>query len=405
MQRSIIKSKYKSFKYYIIGCVVVITALFGTLELSTRLISWIAGKGFTLSLHEYDPLDKDVTGIYQWHPFTGITFKPKVVFTGSHPQQKSKARIYVDQHGFLTDGNILSYEKSADEIRIAFIGASTTANINLSFEENWPGYLGRLLENELPDKKITIINAAVPGFNTAHSIGNLALRVIPFEPDIVIIYHLYNDLKAIQKNETFKPDYSHIHRKPFGFYQQPNMAVRWLNHSMMFVRLRNRLREMEKEKLRIEKREKILQQADRLAEIPDQAIKTFEQHLRSLVSIAEAGGAEVILSSFATLHDPKLDYSNKDVIPQLSKFQKEEIFRVLNFTPGLTLEAIFEGIERYNEVINRIAIEEKTGWVDNAVLIPHKDRYFVDRVHFSKAGAKLMAKNLFPVIMQELKKI
>ncbi|UCE51433.1 MAG: SGNH/GDSL hydrolase family protein [Desulfobacterales bacterium] len=403
MQESIIKSKYKSFKYYTIGCVVIITALFGTLELSTRLISWIAGKGFTLSLHEYDPLDKDVTGIYQWHPFTGITFKPKVVFTGSHPQQKSKAIIYVDQHGFLTDGNILSCEKSADEIRIAFIGASTTATINLSFKENWPGYLGRLLENELPDKKVTIINAAVPGFNTAHSIANLALRVIPFEPDIVIIYHLYNNLTAIKKNETFKPDYSHIHRKPFGFYQQPNVVVRWLNHSMIFVRLRNRLREIKKEKLKIEKRKEILQQADRLAEIPDQAIKTFEQHLRSLVSIAEAGGAKVILSSFATLHNPKLDYSNKDVIPQLSKLQKEEIFKVLNFTPGLTLEAIFEGIDRYNEVIKKIAVEKKTGWVDNAAMIPNKDRYFVDRVHFSRAGAALMAKNFLPTILKILK--
>jgi len=399
----IIKSKYKSFKYYIIGCVVVITTLFGTLELSTRLISWIGGKGFTLSLHEYDPLDEDVTGIYQWHPFTGITFKPKVVFTGSHPEQKSKARIYVDQYGFLTDGHTLSREKSADEIRIAFIGASTTANINLPFEENWPGYLGRLLENELPDKKVTIINAAVPGFNTAHSIGNLALRVIPFEPDIVIIYNLYNDLKAIRKNETFRPDYSHIHRKPFGFYQPPNVVVRWLNHSMMFVRLRNRLREMEKEKFRIEKRKEILKQADRLAVIPDQAIKTFEQHLRSLVSIAEAGGAKVILSSFATLHNPKLDYSNKEAIYPLSKFQKKEIFAILYFTPGLTLEAIFEGIDRYNEVIKKIAVEKRTGWVDNAVMIPHKDRYFVDRVHFSRAGAALMAKNFLPTIIEILK--
>ncbi len=395
--------KHKTVKFYIIGCIIVITALFGTLELSTRLISWITGKGFTLYLHEYDPLDREVTEIYQWHPFTGITFKPMIVFTGSHPGQKEKARIQIDQYGFLTDGQPLSYKKSSNEIRIATIGASTTANINLSFEDNWPGHLGRLLRHELPAKTVTIINAAVPGFDTAQSIGNLALRVMPFEPDIVIIYHLYNDLKAVCQNITFRPDYSHIHPKPFGFHQQPNLATRWLNHSMMYVRLRNRLREIKQEQVEIEKRKKILQQTGRLPEIPEQAVRAFEQHIRCMVSIANAGGAHVVLTSFATLHDPALDYSDQNVLPKLTLLQKKEMFALVSFTPGLTLEAVFDGFNQYNRVLAEIAAVANTGWVDNAALIPHQDRYFVDRVHFSKEGAALVAKNFLPTILEILK--
>ena len=64
-----------------------------------------------------------------------------------------------------------------------------------------------------------------------------------------------------------------------------------------------------------------------------------------------------------------------------------------DFTPGLTIEGIFKGFRQYNKILHDVAIEEKTGWVDNANLIPHEDQYFVDRVHFSSLGAKLMAEN------------
>ena len=171
---------------------------------------------------------------------------------------------------------------------------------------------------------------------------------------------------------------------------------------MLYVRLRNKLREIKKAQLKIEKRKKIIQQTGRLADIPEQAVRTFEQHIRSLVSIANAGGAKVVLSSFATLHDPHIDYSDKNAILKLSALQKKEIFAIMNFTPGLTLEAVFNGINRYNRVLRKVADLNHTGWVDTASLVPHKDRYFVDRVHFSREGAALMAKNLLPKILEIL---
>lgn len=64
----------------------------------------------------------------------------------------------------------------------------------------------------------------------------------------------------------------------------------------------------------------------------------------------------------------------------------------------LTFPAIFDGLNKYNEILFKIAVKEQVGWVDNANLIPHEDQYFVDRVHFSKAGAKRMAENIAPVI-------
>ena len=75
---------------------------------------------------------------------------------------------------------------------------------------------------------------------------------------------------------------------------------------------------------------------------------------------------------------------------------------MLDFAPGLTLEGIFKGFSRYNDVIRNIAAEEKCELVDNAIDLPHEDKYFVDRVHFSEAGAEFMANNIYSTIVQVL---
>lgn len=395
----------KKIKLYAIGTILIVTSLFGSIELTTRLVSWFSGKGFVLNLHEYDPSDSHIKHLYQWHPFTGITFRPDITFKGSHPRQTNHPSIIVDHLGFLSDGQTLAADKSIDEIRIAAIGSSTTANINLSYSENWPGYLGNIIQQAFPNKKICIINAGVPGFDTAQSVCNLALRVMPLKPDIVIIYHAYNDLKTIRKNAAFKPDYSHIHKKPLYAYVPPNHFIRGLNHSMIYVRARNRHRQHKRERAIIENIKNIHSTVTRLDCVPKEAQDAFRQHIRILISIAQSGGAHVILSSFATLHDPNASGRGIMESKQATELQKSELLLIGYFIPGLTIDAVFSGINRYNELLRALALEQRLGWVDNATTIPHDERYFVDRIHFSRAGAALMARNLFPVVIQQIKKL
>jgi lysophospholipase L1-like esterase len=393
----------KKITYYFLGSIIVVFFFIGILEFSTRTISWLTNKGFRLSLHEHEAYDKAIESKYKWHPFTGMTFRPNISFKGSHPNQKTKAMILVDRYGFLSQGKNFKPEKSATEIRIATIGGSTTANVHLSYEENWPGYLGMLVQDALPDNTITVINAGVPGYDTAQSIGNLALRVMSLKPDIVIIYHAYNDLKAIRSDIKFNPDYSHIHNKPFGFHQRPNFIIQLLNYSMVYVRTRNQYRAYVSKKNFFENYDNMKLGKNRSKNIPKEALVTFKQHIRSLIALAKAEGSKVILSSFATLHNPHIDFTSTNQIKKMSELEKVELDMIMHFTPGLQLSTIFEGINKYNAELERIAIKEKTGWVDNASLIPHKKKYFVDRVHFSSEGAKSIAENFLPVVLEKLK--
>jgi lysophospholipase L1-like esterase len=388
----------RTLAYYVIGSLFTIGVLFGVAEFVTRTVSWATGNGFTLALHELDAYDAGIEDIYQWHPFTGFMFRPNSVVEGSAPGQQHKSIVLVDAYGFLSKDGKLSLHKDNNEIRIAVIGASTTANLQLSYEQNWPGRLGALLERALPNKTIRVINAALPGFDTAQSVANLALRVLPFSPDVVIIYHAYNDLKAIRADRPFLPDYSHIHRRPYGYHDKPPFYVRWLDRSMFYVRMRNRYRTM----AQVSAYRESLTDDSRANVVPEAAQRAFEQHVRAMVAIARSGGAKVVLSSFATLHDPALANASNSSALQLSRLQQREFYNLLHFTPGLTLSAIFNGISRYNAILRKVATEEHTGWVDNASLVPHADEYFVDRVHFSAKGAARMADNFLPVVLQQL---
>lgn len=390
----------KTFKLYAIGSALVVAMFFATIEVATRTVSWASEKGFRLQLHELDPLDAAVADIYRWHPFVGFTFAPNSIIESGHPNQKESARILTDQYGFLARDPGLTPDKAPNEIRVATIGASTTANINLAYDENWPGRLGQLLERAMPGKTVRVINAAVPGFDTAQSIGNLALRVMPFKPDVVVVYHAYNDMKAAAPKSVFRPDYAHIHGTPYGHHEKPSVLIRGLNHSMFYVRMRNRYREGRLAQARLD----AITDKGRLASIPTEAEQAFDQHIRALIGVARAGGAQVVLSSFATLHDPGLNYHRQETFVGLSPLQQRELAALLHFTPSLTLPGIFDGLNRYNAVLRRVGIQEKTGWVDNGRLLPHADAYFVDRVHFSREGAALMAKNFLPVVLEQLRK-
>lgn len=97
---------------------------------------------------------------------------------------------------------------------------------------------------------------------------------MPFRPDIVIIYHAYNDLKAIRP-DLFKPDYSHIHTKPYGYHKQPNPLIMALHNSMFYVRTSNQIRELKTAKRMAES----VGKEKRLSYIPKEAIAAFENNI------------------------------------------------------------------------------------------------------------------------------
>jgi hypothetical protein len=74
-----------------------------------------------------------------------------------------------------------------DAFRIAVIGDSVTYGTGIALEDTLPKVLESTLGALLEGRRIEVINAGVPATNTAQQVAHLRWRVLPLEPDMVVV--------------------------------------------------------------------------------------------------------------------------------------------------------------------------------------------------------------------------
>jgi hypothetical protein len=89
-----------------------------------------------------------------------------------------------------------SYEKPKPEgrFRIAVLGDSFTFGNGLFIADTFPKVIERELEQLLPELRVEVMNCGTGGYNTAQQIELLKWRVLPFEPDLVLIAYYVDDV-------------------------------------------------------------------------------------------------------------------------------------------------------------------------------------------------------------------
>ena len=134
----------------------------------------------------------------------GRTLSPSqtVFHTNKGKIVKDSIKYYINSFG--QRGENYSLEKSDDEIRVIFLGGSHIFDLNYYYYSG--GDFTRQIMNKF-DQSVRIINAGVPGY----SMGNIAKRIkediIHYNPDIVIINSIWNDIKEITRYDTL-----HLHQ-------------------------------------------------------------------------------------------------------------------------------------------------------------------------------------------------
>lgn len=94
--------------------------------------------------------------------------------------------------------------------RVLLLGGSTTFDPALRFEESYGERLRLELAALLPGRTVDVQCAAVPGYNSAHSLIRYATDAIDLDADAVLVMHAVNDLYAtIENHGAFRSDYGH----------------------------------------------------------------------------------------------------------------------------------------------------------------------------------------------------
>ena len=155
----------------------------------------------------------------------------------------------VNSHGFVSTPEI-TVAKPEGTVRIVFLGGSSTAGMARRFvadQETWPWRAVEMLRQRVPHE-IDFINASASGYSSFESYGLLWSRIRSYQPDIVVMYHGWNEMYYFAMADEIRswrtlPDGSwSLERssKPVMIYRPLRIdgLIRW---SQALSRIRNRL--------------------------------------------------------------------------------------------------------------------------------------------------------------------
>jgi len=331
------------------------------IELATRVVVWMNEGVPVFARNPHPRLD-----LYMQHPYLLSVPRPN----GSWG--------YYEVNSLGYRGPEFNYSKPSNTFRVVALGGSTTWGYAVDNAHTYPRELERALNHD-GSARFEVINAGMPGHNSAENLIKLHLRVLDLEPDMIIIYQAYNDLKANGPNGCQR-DYSH-YRLRRGKVGVPFLQRHWrLAYALFTIDRLNALRRalpLKKTKF------------DRLDDVSDDCVLAFKENLRNMIHLARSHGVEVVLCTYAR----SLTTDNLANHPDQFK-------PLWSHVPHLSYAGMMRGFERYNTAIIELGLEEEVAVVHQDQLMPPDFDHFYDHVHFTAKGTRRFAGNLADHILE-----
>lgn len=252
--------------------------------------------------------------------------------------------------------------------RINCIGGSTTQNYFKVNNENfsYPLELEKILKSKF-NKQIEVNNCGVGGYNSADLLIRFALQIIDTQPDLIVIYHGYNDIKSYITPD-FSSDYSHSRKNIGEIYWKLSMGSKIPDIPLKFMNyLTNKWfpeRNIRHSLLEVVSKGKIDSKIS-FAE----GLKVYERNLQNIINLCLSNNIEVVLCTFCFYLHKKIKNNSLNIL-----YEK------------ITIEE--------NKIIEKLAKKNNLKLVDCYSTIPKEESNFVDHIHFSPEGMKLLAKSI-----------
>ena len=283
--------------------------------------------------------------------------------------------ISINSLGFR--GPHLKQPKPAGDLRIAFLGASTTFCAEVSGDNmTWPYLVTEAIQKEYPDIGVDYVNAAVPGYAVKASLNNFRKRVSPLQPDVTVIYHATNDLSWETRMLGQEQGIYKAHGKNTGS---------WLaEYSQLWYLVVKNLQ------IRKAQEDAAGSSSERLEFSADELGDNFRMYMTQLVNTAKETSDVVAVATFSYQVRPE----------QTAEQQLAASSSALYYMPFMDPQGLIEAFSRYNQIIAEVADETGAVLIDGEMLIPGNGEYFNDTVHFKDAGSRLMAERVSEALLK-----
>ena len=125
------------------------------------------------------------------------------------PEVDYKDSFNINSHGLR--GPEFTADKPEDVYRIVLVGGSTIIGSgNVMDETTIPGILQKIFDKQESQTKIEVINAGMSGANTISESKLIKERLVNFQPDLIVMYDGWNDLRADYSSEMIYDNWKSI---------------------------------------------------------------------------------------------------------------------------------------------------------------------------------------------------
>ena len=288
------------------------------------------------------------------------------------PNSRTKS-ISINSLGFR--GPEIEMPKPSDRLRIGFIGASTTYCAEVSSDKKvWADIVVTELKSHFPAISIDYINGGVSGYTTQTSLVNLEKRVMPLNPDVVVIYHATNDLSQETRNLAEIAGLKKINLEK---------EASWLGRYSLLWQLAEK-------NLALISLQSTSNKNDILNFDPQEIGEDFRQNLEKLVDLAyEEGARLVVLVTFSTYLRDGMTVNQ----------QNSAMISARYYMPYISVQDYSASFKRYNQIIREVAEKKRVLIVENENSIPGDSQHFNDSVHFKDLGSQLQADRIVSALI------
>ena len=327
------------------------------------------------------------------HPYLAYAVRPDFVL---EPSAKQPLSIRHNSLGFR--GRETTWEKPAGTYRIVCLGGSSTYGFGPSSNEtNWTERLEVHLNEAQPGKTVEVINAGCQGYSTFESLINLELRAIDFRPDLVIVYLTINDMRCV-----LYPNVAHdnTHWRAVWPTARKEKLLELLESSRTYLAWRRYCTDwfVEQSDMGTWLIRDFGKYADDFLQPTDVELgyANYGRNLVSIINVAHAHGAEVLLVPEATRMGDFERFGSKDI-------QRDAYARLCAIEEQIAVERSVPFTRSARSVLEAEAARQAPEYVEHPKVDangkPMKDGIFTNEVHMTDAGCDLLAKTLADAIL------
>lgn len=302
---------------------------------------------------------------------------------------RDQQTYFINRYGYR--GPAFTIPKPAGLTRIVVLGGSTVFDKDAAEGNDWPHLVEALLKKN-GFANVEVINAGIPGQTTADLLGRLSMEIWLWQPDYILVYEAWNDLKyfnelsyeapLIRIVSPLNPD-----ADPFKTYQ--GSWDRLLAHSQLYVKVRSKYFAW-KYPLGSEGR---LTHREPKNDIGPLGLAQYRHNIELLVDAARNIGAVPILLTQATL--------------VRSDNTEEDRKRIGYGYVGLTHDALVQAMDQCRRVILDVAKGKGASVLDLAQDFNGRRELFTDHNHTTQKGSEEIAQRvgnfLTPILRQSAK--